>query len=160
MAVVMTAISFDQDERELVIDSTMLGDPVSKARARVTGQGGKTWAYTPSKTKDAEEAWQWQLRAAYPSFTRGDPDYDYRLEVSFYTATWKRRDLDNMLKLVSDACNGMVYADDDQVTQVEAVLVRGDPAPRTELRVYRLPPRRPPKSRPKRALRPTRSVQT
>lgn len=129
--------------RLLVIDVVHLGDPVSKARARVTEHG----AYTPTKTRDAEESWQWLLRTSCPEFTNADHDFDYRLELGFYTATWRRCDLDNLVKLVSDACNGLVYADDRQVTEINATLVRADPNPRTHLMVFRLPPRRKANSR-------------
>lgn len=134
------------EHRELIIESVNLGDPASKSRARFNGRGSVVRTYTPEKTKAAEEAWQWILRAGFPEYTKADAEYDYRLELKFYTATWQRRDLDNMIKLVGDACNGIVYADDSQVTAIEAYVTRADERPRTELRIYRLTPQRSPRT--------------
>lgn len=109
------------------------GDPVSKARPRFTGKGG---AYTPEKTKEAEERVAWAARAAG---IRGLPDAtgSFGLLCVFFTATWQRRDADNMLKLVGDGLNKIAYADDSQVTESSARIVRAVPNPRTHVLLYR-----------------------
>lgn len=126
---------------EKIVGLVALGDPPSKARPRFTGQGYKTRAYTPERTREAEEVLGWLIREARPGL-HPDADHDFRVEVAFFTKTWQRRDLDNMAKLVLDACNQLVWADDSQVTELEISVCRGDAQPRTELAIYSLPPRR------------------
>lgn len=150
----MTSIPTDRTE---ILRTVLDGDPASKARARFTGQGSKTRAFTPEKTRAAEETWQWKLKSEVPQYCKADETFDYRLELHFYTATWQRRDLDNMVKLVSDACNGFLYKDDNQVTEIEASVVRADPNPRTEFVAYRLTPRRAPTTRCVRCDKPSKN---
>lgn len=42
-------------------------------------------------------------------------------------------DVDNHLKAICDALNGICYADDRQVTHVEVTLIKGDPLIKIEL---------------------------
>lgn len=113
-----------------VCEAVFPGEPVAKQRPR-TGKGG---TYTPKKTRDAEEAIRWQLRER-----RVQPDADYLLgvHVRFYSGDGRRRDLDNLLKLLLDACNEFVWADDFQVTEIHAAVIRRADNPRTELVVVR-----------------------
>lgn len=109
------------------------GDPASKARARFTGKGG---AYTPEKTRRAEDMVVIYARKAG---LRGLADRvsSFGLSCVFFTATWQRRDADNMLKLVADGLNGIAYGDDSQVTEMSARIVRADPNPRTHVLLYK-----------------------
>jgi crossover junction endodeoxyribonuclease RusA len=114
----------------VVCDLTLTGEPVSKGRPRVTTHG----TYTNPKTAAAEEAIRWQLRAAGVK-----PDTDHPLEVRlrFRCSGRGRRDLDNLIKLVLDACNGFAWADDSQVVHLDAHLERRSPSPGTDLLVAR-----------------------
>lgn len=47
----------------------------------------------------------------------------------------KRGDLDNLLKAVLDALNGVAYGDDEQVTRIEANRYDDKRAPRVEVHV-------------------------
>ena len=70
------------------------GEPISKARPRVTSKG----TYTPLKTLLAEQAVGWLYRQAGG---RGpDPVKHYGIWVTFYCGNKRRRDLDNMVKLI------------------------------------------------------------
>jgi Holliday junction resolvase RusA-like endonuclease len=121
---------------DIVVALTHEGDPPSKARARFNGRGSKARAFTPERTRAGEEALGWAVKAAKPGL-RPDPDGSFEVNVAFYTATWQRRDLDNMVKLVLDACNGVVWEDDAQVTAIHARVNRADPRPRTDLVICR-----------------------
>ena len=123
---------------EVIARFTVDGEPVSKSRARFTGYGSRVRAYTPERTKAAEESVGWHFRQAAPSH-RPDSAYDYGLACVFFAGTRQRRDVDNMLKLISDALNGLAWADDVQVSEVMGR--RGVDFPenaRTEVLIYRL----------------------
>jgi crossover junction endodeoxyribonuclease RusA len=50
----------------------------------------------------------------------------------------RRGDLDNLLKAVLDACNGIAYHDDEQVARIEANRYDDKRAPRVEVSVVSL----------------------
>jgi len=62
----------------------------------------------------------------------------FRLECWFRIGVLKRSepDLDNLLKLVGDALNGVVWRDDRQVVAVLAYKVRTLGHPRTEIEIF------------------------
>lgn len=97
----------------LVVRFVVVGEPVSKERARVTAKG----AYTPKRTVDAEKAVRAAYRAAQHPSLSNEPHLNgyVEAEIDFYLGTKRRRDLDNMAKLVLDALNGVAYGDDVQV---------------------------------------------
>lgn len=86
---------------------TISGEPRSKQRPRVTRNG----TYTPKETLEAEAnilaAW---LLEGFPIFT-----HQVVIDINFYNATKRRRDIDNMGKLVLDALNGHAFYDDFHV---------------------------------------------
>lgn len=113
------------------------GDPASKARARFTKHGAKTFAYTPENVKVGEA----KIAAAFLKATgnvRGaDKEATYGVSCHFYNATRQRRDVDNMVKLVLDGLNGVAFPDDNQVTEIRAAKEYAGPeTARTEVTVY------------------------
>ena len=114
-----------------LIDIEILGEPVAKGRPRM----GKYGVYTPTKTRQAEEAIGWAIKQKYPGL---EPiTGEVALELEFYEGVKKGRpnDLDNFMKLVSDALNGIVWMDDSQVTKITAELHRKAKNPRTIIKV-------------------------
>lgn len=113
---------------------TIMGDPKSKGRPRVTRYG----AYTPKTTVEAENA----IAKVVKGLVGDTPPFQTPcgLEIAFFCKTMRRTDLDNMIKLVSDAMNGIVYTDDYLVEEVRCRLYRKKDGeePRTEVVVYRL----------------------
>jgi Holliday junction resolvase RusA-like endonuclease len=97
---------------ESPIDSAYLvvpGEPVSKERPRFNPKSGS--AYTPAKTRTAEKV----VSGLYSDecgiqFT--DP---VSLSITCFVSNRRRRDVDNMGKLILDALNGVAYVDDSQV---------------------------------------------
>jgi Holliday junction resolvase RusA-like endonuclease len=109
---------------------TVEGEPMSKARARVTKTGH---AYTPKATVDAEQ----RVKEAFGVTACEGFSKNVGVELAFFQGTRARKDIDNMAKLVLDALNGVAWADDVQVSCLLArrVYVRKDRA-RTTVRIF------------------------
>lgn len=103
-------------------------NPVPAARPVVVFRHGRSGAhaFTPDGTRDFYHAFAWAVRAAGIRRPLAG-----RLRV--HLRLWRRcrgsarGDLDNLIKAVLDAGTGLLYADDDQVTEIEAVLVAWGP---------------------------------
>ena len=111
------------------VSFTVPGKPTPKARARSTRAGGH---YTPSTTRTAEA----NVRAAWFSqvgIQRKPFDGPVDVVVNAYFAvpkSWSKSkkdtttfhvskpDIDNIVKLVTDALNGVAYVDDSSVVRV------------------------------------------
>jgi crossover junction endodeoxyribonuclease RusA len=115
---------------------TVEGEPASKARARFTKRGSKMFAYTPEKTKLAEERVAYLFRASARGYQL-DENKTYGIIALFFCGTRQRRDTDNMMKLILDGLNKVAWPDDNQVVEVSArkELVL-PPEARTEILVY------------------------
>jgi Holliday junction resolvase RusA-like endonuclease len=118
-----------------VLELTLRGDPLPKERPRA-GRGGHM--YTPTRTKDAETAIRVAMEAQREE--TWPMTMPLGISVEFFCATRHRKDGDNMLKLLTDAMNKFVFADDSQIEEWYCKITRGvgvDDA-RTELFVYTL----------------------
>lgn len=91
---------------------TIPGEPLGKARPRVTRRG----TYTPRATRDAEAAIREPWAAAHAGL-EVDASSRFGMRLTFRRFYRHRRDVDNLAKLVMDALNGApgAYADDHQV---------------------------------------------
>jgi Holliday junction resolvase RusA-like endonuclease len=89
---------------------TIYGEPVPKERPRKGKYGN---FYTPRATKQYEEL------IAYSALGTKKIDGPVSLTVSIFTGN-KKLDIDNVLKVVSDALNGHAYEDDRQICEVHA----------------------------------------
>ena len=118
-----------------MIKFEILGQPVSKARPRVTKQG---FTYTPAKTVNYETLVKYTYQSKYPqnemilgriqanitaifdvpkSYSKkktrelleGERNYD------------KKPDCDNLAKIILDSLNGIAYKDDSQVTELHII---------------------------------------
>lgn len=103
-----------------ILDLVVRGDPVAKARARVTKSGG---AFTPRRTAQAEAVLATVVRSAMAG--RQPVAGPVGIAVQFYCATRRRADGDNLLKLVTDALNRIAYEDDSQILEWFARVHRG-----------------------------------
>ena len=100
------------------------GVPIPKARARTVSNGRRTWSYTPSNTKGWEDAIILQCKAKAPGEPITGP---LRIELYFsiprvkaWPRSYPRGDVDNYVKSVKDALNGLFYVDDVQIISVFA----------------------------------------
>lgn len=124
---------------EVIAEFTIEGEPASKSRARFTKRGSKTIAYTPEKTKAAEERVAWLYRAAGGRHHGDCRDTGYGVIAVFFCAQHQRRDVDNMLKLILDGLNKLAWPDDSQVLEVTGrkAYVRDPDHARTHVLIYR-----------------------
>lgn len=124
---------------EFVVD----GEPQGKARPRVVG--GR--AFTPDKTVSYEQRVATAFRQAYPGWEPWEKGIPLRMDIiAFYKIPksaslkaqtrmkmgeirpTKKPDIDNICKIIADACNGLVYHDDAQIV-VANVIKRYDSLP-------------------------------
>ncbi len=136
------------------IKFVVYGEPVAKARARVTFKNGKTFAFTPSKTRTAEYNFRTQSLAHKPV---APLDCPIALRVRVYRSMPKsfsskkieqaekgflrpttRPDGDNYLKLVCDSMNKIFWNDDSQVVD-NSVSKFYSATPRIEIELKTLP---------------------
>jgi Holliday junction resolvase RusA-like endonuclease len=127
---------------------TIPGEPVPKSRARVRlighGENKKVTSYTPQHTVLAQQAVTNAVRAVYQEAPVGE--HDFSVALHFSMASWQRRDVDNLAKLVLDAITGVVWVDDSQVRRLDLSLDRGVDEPATEIWTWCMPSQRPPTS--------------
>ena len=118
---------------------TVVGEPVSKGRPRF----GRGKTYTPAKTIAAETFIQLCATQKGVLKMMNGP---LRLTITFSMGipkSWSAKkkaeaelgnirptgkpDIDNLIKLVGDALNGIAYKDDSQIVEIQAVKKYGKP---------------------------------
>lgn len=118
----------------VVVRFTVPGEPRSKERPR-HGKGGRT--YTPKTTADAEAKVAWWFKNAAPDWLV-DEENPFGVFARFVAGTRRRRDSDNMIKLVLDALNHVTWRDDFQVKEIVALIGYEKGNARTEVTIYKL----------------------
>lgn len=114
--------------------TSILGEPVPKERPRI-GKNGNV--YTPSKTKAYERAVALIARTKLPRFKEADR---LIVNLTFYCATAKTKDLDNLCKSTLDGLQkGGTFKNDSQIVELHAKkVVSFTETPRTEIEVVTL----------------------
>ena len=116
------------------ISFTIFGEPTAKGRPHVATIGGKAMAYTPAKTRRAEQDFRAQAIAfkpdkpitaavtllvfAYRTIPKSFSKKKYKLANEGTLRPTTRPDIDNYAKLVLDAMNGVFFADDSQIIEL------------------------------------------
>lgn len=104
------------------------GRPHPKERPRVTQRGGKAFAYTPKTTVQAEkeiaECWdgpvfEGEVAVHLVFDNEGTAVIVERIDLDMKSKL--RGDLDNYVKTVLDALNGVAWPDDSQVVKITAI---------------------------------------
>lgn len=124
------------------------GVPVAKGRPKFRRTGAFVQAYTPAKTLKAERL----IRDCFNAMQEVPPkDYDHiGLTCNFYMPfnksvskkkriAWNekkhhivRPDIDNLVKAIADALNGVAFKDDSAITCLDCCKIYSD-SPRTEV---------------------------
>ena len=106
-------------------------EPVSKGRARTKFVNGQAITYTPTKTREAQDAIKLLLIECKCDYSR---DVPLKLTATFYrskskwlkgklkkeTVPVRKPDLDNYIKLLLDSINEVLLEDDSQITHIDA----------------------------------------
>jgi Holliday junction resolvase RusA-like endonuclease len=138
----------------MVIKFFVDGIPVPKARPRFTSRSGFVRSYTPKKTKDYEQSiidafydvhqgqkpLMGSLRIiidAYMSIPKGTSKKKREMIDNCEIRPIKRPDLDNIIKSVMDALNGVAYIDDGQIVSIAACKYYSD-EPHTSITIIGL----------------------
>jgi Holliday junction resolvase RusA-like endonuclease len=132
------APSLPEPGTDEAIEFTVPGAPVAKGRARAFIRAGHIAHYTPDKTARYENL----VRLAAQQAMGGRPPQQGALALALVAhmpvpASWSQKkhqaahlgkvfhtgrpDLDNIVKAVTDGCNGVLWHDDAQVVSVHAV---------------------------------------
>ncbi len=130
---------------------TIPGPPVGKGRPKFARRGAFVQTYTPEKTANYEAL----VKMAAQEAMAGMPPLDGPVSIDLWLginppASWPNKkamaalagqtapitkpDLDNTLKGIMDACNGIVWLDDKQVVQA-IINKRYSATPQAVLRV-------------------------
>jgi Holliday junction resolvase RusA-like endonuclease len=132
-----------------IVSFTVPGKPQGKGRPKFARRGNFVQTYTPEQTQTYENLIRWAYVQQHEQNTAKDPVY---LKITAVmpipaSATKKQRaamiageirptvkpDFDNLGKVVSDALNGIAWADDTCVVDGRVVKVYGETP---EVRVY------------------------
>lgn len=98
----------------------LIGDPKAQERPRLSHRG----THRTARAKANQEAVALAIKAA-SRWTKPRADLNFGARMLFDCPTNQRKDLDNMVKLVLDAATGILWADDQQVTELAARARRG-----------------------------------
>lgn len=111
---------------ELVLD--LLMEPVPQGRPRVTYRNGRVWTFYSDAVTMAKDYIKAQVHKYQDSFPKHTP---LTLTITTYrhrspylpkreVLPFRRADLDNEIKLIIDAMNGVVFPDDAAITTIIA----------------------------------------
>ena len=131
------------------IKFTVPGTPVGKGRPRFARRGTFVSVYTPEKTVDYENLIKFHARKAMYEKEIMTGPVEMRLLICVpIPASWSQKkriaacagetlptikpDADNVFKVCADALNGIVYADDRQITDIH-ISKRYSEMPRIEV---------------------------
>lgn len=119
----------------MVVEFTIPGQPVPKGRPKFARRGANVVAYTPAKTVSYENLVKMAATVAMAGRTPTAKPVHLAVTLTLQIpASWsgkrralavagvirstKKPDLDNMAKILSDGCNGILWVDDAQVVQI------------------------------------------
>ena len=120
-----------------IIAFTIPGNPIPKARARGTVDAeGNTYYYTPGRTKH----WEAQVKDAARLAMAGRAPLmgPVGVELWLWRGDKRRADADNCEKSILDACNGVLWMDDDQVMDMHRYKRLDRENPRAKVKVWEL----------------------
>ena len=113
------------------------GEPVPKGRARVFKNNGITHGVTPKRTVNFEALVKLMAASARP--TGWPMRCEYAVHIHAVRARRRRGDNSNLAKGIEDACNTVVWADDEQVCDLHVTRALEPDNARTEVTIVAQP---------------------
>lgn len=127
------------------------GEPTGKGRPRVVHTGNRSMAFTPEKTvlyenlvkleyqrQSCGEVFGGQIVRmdimAYYAVSKSDSKRTRAAKLAGAIRPVKKPDIDNVLKIVADALNGIAYDDDSQIVAA-SIEKHYDVSPRVEISI-------------------------
>ena len=107
---------------------TIWGRAVPKGRPRGVLIKGRVRHLTPKRTREYERRVREVAAEAVEQEAGWSMSERYVVSVCFMFDDKRKRDLDNLLKAVTDAMNGIVYDDDSQIDELRVKRLPGTPA--------------------------------
>src|SRR5215471_3002886 len=126
---------FEIDLSRTIARCKIPGEPHAWERA---GRDGFR-TFDTKANKEAKKTIQQFLKLANPNIDR-NPEFGNFGCIFLFATNNKRSDVDNLAKLILDACNGFVWKDDRQVVELYVRVERMPAAdPETQIFIYRMP---------------------
>ena len=111
---------------------TLLTLPISTNS--LYGQAGGRQRFLTERGRRNKEAMAWEARSQY----RGRPlEGPVAAEITLYWPNRRNHDIDNIKSLL-DACTGILWKDDGQITDLHLMKSVDKEKPRVEMRVWEL----------------------
>ena len=116
------------------IEFTISGEPVAQGRPRFSNRGGFVKAYDPAKSRNGKQHVRYAAKHAMEGEEPLSGPIHMKAEFGIMMPKsmarkrnprprqyrQKKPDLDNLLKLVKDACSSVVYLNDNSIVMVTA----------------------------------------
>lgn len=118
---------------------TLTGEPKSTNHIyRAACRGRFPTTYMTPEGKALKEAYQWEAQAQAAKAGFKPLAGDLAVSIRFFLCTHRKRDLDNMNKLVLDALTGIAWEDDSQIADLRLTRAYDRASPRIEITVSTL----------------------
>lgn len=112
---------------------TLTGEPLSTQHAYTTTcKNGKLQRFLNKKAAERLDQYMWEAKSQWGAEPIED---EVVLNVFLYFKSTGKRDIDNYFKLVLDACEGIVYHDDSQITELTVMKFHDKSNPRIEIEI-------------------------
>ena len=91
--------------------------------------------YMTAEAKAKKEQYQWEAKT---QFKKKPFENNVCVELKYYFSDNRKRDIDNVEKLVFDGCNEIVWKDDNLIKELHIYLLKDKENPRIEMTLYKL----------------------
>ena len=110
---------------------TLRGTPKSTNHIyKVTCRGKFATVYMTKAGKDLKESYQWEAKSQWK---KKPLTGDVSVSIVFYFGDKRKHDIDNYNKILLDALSGIVWEDDEQITELHINKEYDKENPRVEL---------------------------
>lgn len=117
-----------------MVTITLLGKPKSTQHCyKSTTRNGYNRTYMTQDAINLKESYQWQAKTQFKGTPTAEP---LRVRMYIYHQTKRKCDIDNFNKLCFDALTGIVWQDDNQISELTITKSYDKDNPRIILDIY------------------------